>query len=607
MPSFSSSTLSRRVLLQRAAAVGLTIPAATVLLAACGSDEDDDATATTVGEATAATTPGTTSTATSSTEETPATGQTPTTAAGQEPNPDNPLYYGYEIEPAQNQGGTSVMLMHDDLYSVNPLHYSGFGDGALFNVMAFVYQAMSERHPTTGEIMPLLATSWEASEDGITWTFSLRESVAWHDGEPLTADDVVFTYEMHANEAVQSFSREFIVESVESVEAQDERTVVLTATAPNSEFLTITLEWLVAEHVWSGVDPAGIVTHDGSTGIDPTMVIGTGPFTFVERVVQDHATVARNDAYWDGRPILDEIIFQYVADLQSFEGLLRTGELEYGWIPFTSGAQFTGLDTTTLYEFPALSMMIFALNLDSETTTLFQDQAVRQALVYALDRQAMIEGVFQGYGDVANTLLIPGLWNNDEENVTVSYPYDPEMANQLLDEAGWAMGDDGVREKDGVKLSFECLGDDFYEPLMATAQEFWRQVGIDMQPTLVTGTVLQERYLEHDYVMTAWTIGATGYDDLSWVLDSEMYPGGGNRMKYSNERVDELLDMLREEFDPELRVPLFTEIQNIALEEVPFVPVIFDYDLRVVGARLHNVYPGPYNTTFNAETWWVDA
>jgi peptide/nickel transport system substrate-binding protein len=267
------------------------------------------------------------------------------------------------------------------------------------------------------------------------------------------------------------------------------------------------------------------------------------------------------------------------------------------------------MDHIKLSIFFSLDLVAPVLNLDPERTTVFQDVNVRKALLHGLDRDLMSEAFYFGFAPPATTLLLPDGWSNDAAAVTVRYPYDPELAGQLLDEAGWVMGEDGIRVKDGQPLSFVGVAPKSVEPKLLGMQGYWQEIGVDMETQIILEEQHTEIFNSHDFDLLwlhLW-MGGSGYETMRYFFDSSNYPDGGNTGKYSNPRVDELLDQIKAELDPEARIPLFTELQTIILEDLPVLPLVHDMDTRIVHTRLHNVFPNPYRTVFNAETWWVDA
>jgi peptide/nickel transport system substrate-binding protein len=603
--------LSRRRMMQLSAALGSGV-AATTLLAACGSD-DDDPTATAGTGAT--TTTGTEPTTTGATAEATTSGDgtaEPTSAVDASPTSGdsgsaNPRHFGVPIEPAQNEGGTIVISHVGEFGLINPVPQ---GDGG-HRLLRVVYEMLMGIHPDTKEAVPALAHSWEISDDGMLWTVFLEENVTWHDGEPFDSEDVAFTYGLHLMEVEETTIWAGIVQAVvESVTAVDTYTVEIVPTKPNAFLPFDSLEEtaIVPEHILAGIALEDMRTHPAFTGEDPSLIIGTGPWRFVEVVESDHLTVARYDDYWDGRPHLDEIIFRSVPDTTAIANLLKTGELDVsGGLSASQAAEFENDETISVNTFTG-SMRYIALNLDPEKTTLFQDVRVRQALLMAIDRQSLVDNVNFGYGTVADLTQAPDSWSYDPEGMTVRYPYDPEQAMALLDEAGWVVGDDGVREKDGERLAFTVYtyaGWDEAESCMAVIQEQWRQIGVEIAIELEQDSAMYERYYERsDYeaVFEAIGHGASVVHIYVWGTG-----GSFNRTGYSNPELDELFNQTFLATDREEQIELMNQSQEIIVTDLPLLPLYWNQQIFVYNTRIHNLYPTNHEYFFNSETWWVDA
>jgi peptide/nickel transport system substrate-binding protein len=591
--------LSRRALL-RAAAGGVAATAIVPLLAACGGDDDDDddePTATTAARATSAAT-GTSApaapTATSGSVATqpaatqPAATQPPAASPTTAPTTGGDRLMGKEIEPAGSEGGTLIQAAPYGGETISPFD--------AYQYAYLVFELLVELHPDTAEPVGNLAEAWEVAADGLTWTFQLRDGVTWHDGEPFTADDVTTTYSIAINPDnlyADSFS------AISAVETVDDATVAFTLAAPLVDFIPSVIGiWPIGpDHIWADVEVATLFEDPGVTGADPSRVIGTGPFKFEELVTGDHVTFVRNDDYWDGTPHLDEYVYRVAADPSALSQLLRAGEIDM--IPFPPGvdpaavAELEGADVT-LPEFPAGDVQLITFNLDPAKTTLFQDVQVRKAMMHALDREVMVEGILFGYGEVAHSVITPLSWAYDPDSITTLYDFDPEAAAAMLDEAGWVEGSDGIREKDGQKLAFTASVWEANVDSISYAeaiQQFWSDVGIDMQIQVETTAVYFEKFSEaRDYEMA---IGSH-YPGTSPIFERSYACDEDSRIGYCNPELDAILAEAASESDQAKRA------------ELPVGPLAFTTGIAAVSTRVHNMYPNALNTVFNAETWWIE-
>ncbi len=631
--------LNRRQVLRRGLALGLSAPLIAGLLAACGDDDDDDDDDTSDdptntpeasgGDPTEAEEePTEAEEEPTEAEEEPTEAEEEPTEAEEEPTEDEEepteaesgagqswdggdRLMGYDIEDAGSTGGVLIEGGISDISTLSPVMSN---DTASSNIHSFIFESLVEAHPDTLEPVGSLAESWSVSEDGLTWTFNLNDGVMWHDGTPMTANDVVFTYNLHMTEETNSPRFSDFTSKIESVEAADDLTVVFQAMQINPDFaLDLCIYGIVAEHVWADVAPADHATDGGATGEDPSRVVGTGPFMFEEWLVEDRVTVVANPDYWDGAPNLDSYIYVNVADQATLVQQLKTGEVDYGAVNEAGVVEFEGSDDVTIHEYPTLSFTFYGTQLDTEKSTLFQESEVRHALFYALDREAMIEAIRFGYGEVAvgTFPVLSWAYNPDGIDESLRFGYDPDLAREMLDSAGWTEGGDGIREKDGTRLAFTMYtnaGNTVREQYLTIMQQQWAEIGVEMTPQLEPFPALVERITE-TFDFEAFLIGFNWSvpPDQSPMWHTDSYPLGFNIVKYSNPDVDALLDEALSELEQDRRVELYTEFQNVLLEDLPMPVLDFPQGIRGVNARAHNVFPNAVNRWFNLETWWIDS
>jgi len=596
------------------------------LLAACGGDDDDDDTpAATSTTATGAEPTPTTADEPEATEEPGMEEATPTTGAASPTTGDasptagssgmvdgGDRLMGREMEIPDSPGGTMIEASILDLRSLNPLLYN---DNPSFSVGYLIYQTLAEANPETLEPVGNLAQGWEANDDATVWTMYLREGVTWQDGEPFDAEDVKFTYDMFANPETGSNQTSTLNSKLESVEIIDSMTVQFNLKLPVVDFLLDVggvYFLIIPEHIWRDVPAAEIQQHPGSTGVDPSMVVGTGPFIFQEWITGDHVTLVKNPNYWEGEVLLDEFIYKIVPDTTAAISQLKTGEVDmFLQVP---GAEADGFnaDDVTITAFSTLSFNFYGTQLDETKSTKFQDVRVRKALLYAIDRQAIVDEIFFGYSQVAVGTIPTLSWafNPDGIDPSLLYEYDPDLARQLLDEAGWVEGSDGVREKDGQKLAFEMYGISSSETTVQTLQamqEYWREIGVDMTPSPEPFQNLVSRITEtfdFEAFIVGFGWGPTPDQSSMWKCGS--YGVGFNVVKYCNPEVDEVLDAALSELDRERRIELYAEFQNLLLDDLPMAVTDFPQGIAGVSTRVHNFFPSSQNSRFNAEYWWVD-
>ncbi|MEJ7761699.1 MAG: ABC transporter substrate-binding protein [Thermomicrobiales bacterium] len=578
MNAFQSGQLDRRSLMRRAAAVGVAAPVAAALTRFDASAQESDATG-------------------------PSITREEYLAQVREE---------YPIPEDAVAGGTIVWADISDISTANVILAA---DSPTLDVLGLVFETLWTTNVLEPEYVPLLADSWELAEDGLTYTFNLNQNATWHDGTAFTSADVILSMDAQTSPDSGSSYQGSFVDTIASYEAVDDHTVTVVATDvfPQLLFFGGAYVPMMAAHIWGEVPFADWLTHPGSTGEDPSLVVGTGPYTFQEWAISETVTLARNEDYREQVPFIEEIVFQVWPDQSSALEALRAGEVDLiEGIPNADAQSVADAETTDLVTYPTYSFNFYAYNLDPEKTQLFQDVEVRQALFYALDRETLIDEIYFGYGEVANgsqPLLSPAYAPDEIETI---YNYDPERAMQLLDQAGWvANADTGIREKDGVPLSFELMytgGVALYNQLVPYMQQAWSEIGVDMIPNPVDfGTVLIPAITENfDYqvVLLGFSWDITG--DQGPMFSTDQYINGFNMMRYSNPEVDELFAAAQTEADPEARRDILIEAANLVNDDLPVGIIVFSEARVGYSTRMQNYQPtGNGGFLWNIDTTWL--
>lgn len=358
-----------------------------------------------------------------------------------------------------------------------------------------------------GEIVPVLAEDWKLSEDGTQLTFYLRQGVTFHDGEPFNADAAIANIESwHINPSFGSLPG---VVSYTNIEALDEYTIRLTYDTPYYAYIN-DFCW---PDVCTMISPKLITQGDFQT---VNGYAGTGPYIYDEYVAGQYTTFVRNENYWGDQPYYDKIVAKYIPDNASRVQALKTGEIDliYGSaeLSYEDYNQAIAIDGIK-GEFAPSGSTIRSIILNFNGN--LSDLSVRQALACAIDKEAISEGLTDGYEPVADTIVPDGTPYSDI-NGTVKYTYDVAHANELLDAAGWVMNDStGVREKDGTQLrvTFTVPTDDSTVGSIATLlQSQLAEVGIDVEIKNQEKMEWYAGYLEASgWDITAMTAGFFNY------------------------------------------------------------------------------------------------
>jgi peptide/nickel transport system substrate-binding protein len=466
----------------------------------------------------------------------------------------HPALRAQEGQP--QQGGTFVVLGHQEVSGLSPEEAVETVPWAVISQIHNGLYQLDENH----ELQPVLADSYELSDDGLTYTFKLKSGVTFHNGDPFTSADVKYTYEWIMNPDNAS-NRAGNFELVDSVEAPDETTVVVRLKETNVTFM-----YAVAQtHIY----PASYHQEIGEQEYK-AKPFGTGPFKLKEWNAAQRTVLEAFDDHFRGRPNFDEYRLDVVPEASGRMAALETGEADTTIWPLNSEDSVTLSESGefTTYKWLQQAINHFPLNLERP---FLNDKQARKAMMHAIDRQALIDDIFLGNAVLATSNLSPSITEFYTDDV-VKYDYNVETANRLLDEAGWAMGDDNVREKEGQKATFTCFtitGDTGRRPEAEVVQQQLAEVGIDMQlqEAPVTAILDQLRAGEIDAALFNWVYGSVDAD-----ARDELKTGGPNNFfQFSNPRMDELLDAGIKELDPEKRVAIYHEVQQIVADEVPFL------------------------------------
>jgi len=461
--------------------------------------------------------------------------------------------------------------------TLNPLFVA---DPISDTLSRLVFDGLVTLDPQTAEPVPALAESWKVSRDGTTYTFRLREGVRWHDGQPLTANDVVFTYQRMLDREVRSPRYSRLAERIKAVELVDSRTVRITLIRPDASFLPVLgTIGIVPEHVLGTVLPQQLVT-------DPfglSSAVGTGPFILTQWLRGVSLTFRANPDYYRGAPQVPQYTYRIVSTLEELERGLRDGTIDWAVIDAAQAGRLPTIAGVTIDRLPGYELLVVALQLDPAKSKLFADERVRRALLLGTDRAALVETVWGGRARIAEGLQPPASWAAGEP--AIRYLYDPAEAQRLLSEAGWVPGDDGVRTREGQRLHFRLLAtgtDPSRRAVAELLQQQWRALGIDVELELrswaeVRRRATQERDFDALLIGILWDVDP----DQSTVWSSDSFFDGLNFGHYLDPEVDQKLVEAVATTDRQQRTTLYREIEQRVLSDLPMLPLVYP-DLIVV-------------------------
>lgn len=576
-----AASLSRRSVLRRAGVIGLGIVATPALLAACGGDDDDDdspaATATTASGGGAAT---------AAPENTAAAGAEATEPAASA-DATEPAAAATEPAGGTDTGTGSGEGLPDfdapdraSLPSPQRLTYAGSRDpdtldvnvsvfGHVHRILSMVYEPLVYED-RSNSFQPGLATAWEIAEDGLTYTFTVREGVKFHDDTDFNAEAVKFAFDRIIDPATQSKRAINLIGPYTGSEVIDETTVAISLEEPFAGFLD------GISYNFCGIpSPTAVKAMGDDFGRKP---VATGPMMVTEWIAQDSVTMKKFEGYnWasplfnlDGEAYLDEFIYKVVPEEATRAAVLETGEVDMiDTLPNKDFQRFTDNgDLTVLKEDTPGVPVIYMLN--SEKAPL-DDVNVRQALIYALDRQEIVDIIDYGVPKVAYGPIASGTFAYNTE-LEALYPYDQDKAKSLLEEAGWVEGGDGIREKDGKKLELELLtitSNSRHEFIQAVLAD----VGVKVNIQTGTDAWWQESGIRGDHHMLSESISGSDPYVLRWHFHSENIGTGFSRTRFRDARLDELLENGHTETDPAMRREIYGEVQQIIMDNALIIPI----------------------------------
>ena len=453
------------------------------------------------------------------------------------------------------QGGEFITLGHQTIDTLSP---DNEGATVIWAIIVQMFDALYIVNENF-ELEPVLAEGHEVSEDGKTYTFKLKSGVKFHNGDDFSSADVKYTYDWIMDPKNASL-RAGAFELVEKTEAPDPSTVVVTLKEPDVTFMVN----VANQFIYPGKYHAEI--GENAFTAKP---VGTGPFKLKEWIPAQSTTLEANPDYFRGRPNFDTFRLDVVPEAASRMAALESGQADSSvWtVSAEDNVTLEESGNFTVYKNPSLAVNHFPLN---NAKPFLSDKVARQALITAIDRQAIADEVFKGQADVATGNLSPALtkWYNGD---VAKYDFDPEKAKQMLEDAGWTLNGD-VREKDGQKAAFTLQiiqGDTQRRPEAELAQQWWKDIGVAVE--LSESNNVLEGLVKGDYDagLFNWTYGGNNGDpDARAELTTK---GANNFNHFSNAEVDDLMTRGVSEQDEAKRIEMYKRVQEIVAEEVPFI------------------------------------
>ena len=514
-------------------------------------------------------------------------------------------------------------------------------DASSSSVLGYLFEGLTEVSWLTDEVEPALAESWERSDDGLTWTFRIRPGVTWHDGEPLTAHDVDFTFNrIIYNEDIPANARAAFIfrfpdaaggwnEEPMTVTALDDSTVRIVLPSPFAPFLRSMGTAIYPKHILEPYVDAGTFNQMWGLGTDPSEIIGTGPFTIESYTPEESLVLRRNPGYWlkdaegNALPYLDTVTLTFVPSLVDEFASFQAGEADFHGVlgeefPILEPLQEEG-NFTIHKRGPGFGTTFLAFNMNPgnhpetgeplvapEKLRWFTNPAFRQAVGHSIDKQRIVDETLNGLGYPQWSSVSPAA--GDFHNPGVKrYEHDPERANELLDGLGWVDADgDGIREDTaGNRIEFVIgTNGDSNEvrgqaaQIMAEGMQaagigaVYQSVPFDQLVTQLTAT------FDWETIVIGFTGGPDPYSGIVFWHSSESFhmwnPGQASPATDWEAEIDSLYVMGSQELDHERRVEHYRRAQAIAAEQLPVIYTALSERLSAVRNVFGNTTPTLY-------------
>ncbi len=418
-----------------------------------------------------------------------------------------------------------------------------------------------------------LAESYSILDQGLRYRFKLKQGVLWHDGQPFTAHDVKYTFEIILNPKTNTVRRSnFVIGGAPmTFHVIDDYTIDVVLPELFSPALIRLSTAIIPKHLLEKED-----INKASFNRHP---IGTGPFRFVTYESGQFVKLTRNDSYFGTRPKLRDILYKIIPDNNTAVMSFEKGELDAASIPPKEKARFQSRPKMSMYSYTPLSYTYLGFNLKHR---FFKHLGVRQALAHAINKEALLNGVLKGQGKVAHIPSSPVLWSYPQNEQFSTYSYDPDKAMQLLELEGFVKNENGIYEKEGEPFEFLLMtnkGNKEREKTAKIIQQFLRKVGIDMSIRIMEWSSFLKivNSLEdpkpYDAVILGWGLGID--PDSYSIWHSSQYPKGFNFIGYHNLEVDQLLIAGRREMDQAQREKIYHRLYANIARDVPYIFLFF--------------------------------
>ena len=510
-----------------------------------------------------------------------------------------PALFGHvPAAEAQKRGGTLTIVRPTDPVSLDPnLETTAPGAWVYFNMLEGLLTLDDKM-----QVKPSLATGYEVLSPTKV-RFKLRPNVKFHDGTPFNAAAVKFTFDraLKGNPPARWAS---LAGSLTGAEVVDDLTVDMVTKEPYGPVLRT-----LAMYCMGIVSPTAVQKMGENFSRAP---VGTGPFKFVEWKTNTHVILERNPDYWGEKALLDRVVFKVVPEEGARMIALQTGDADM--VLFPAPTQLPGLRKDpkfTVHEVGGIRVVFIGMHAGMPP---LDDVRVRSAMLYAVDRKAILENIMEGSAAPARGVLAPGVFGFKDMELDRLYPYDKAKARALLAQAGWTPGPDGIMQKGGQRLTLSWLAARGRYPkdgeITEAVQAMLKDVGIEAKVQFLEWAAVFQQVraatLNHNLFTLGWVTSNADADYSLYALfhSKDAPPVGWNTSRYVNPKVDALVEQARRSLNQTEREKLYGEVQDILAKEMVWIPVYTTKEIIATRATVKgfSIHPVEYNLWLG-KTW----
>ncbi len=505
----------------------------------------------------------------------------------------------YQADAPPEQGDWLMLHLPAEMPHLNPLTSS---DMYASTMLSWIFDTLLDRDQETMESIPNAANAWDVSEDHLEYTFYLREDMRFSDGEPVTAHDVKFTYDMLMNPTVDAPHLRSYFNDVIDCEVVDGHTVRFTCSQPYYRHLVMLGSlYIMPRHIYG--------EGDFNNHANNRMPVGSGMYLVEQWETGQRITLTRNPHYWGesekGWPWFDKIVYAIITDDNTAFQVLSRGDLDFMTMPAetfmrrANTPRFKERFNRFAYSRPAYNYIGWNMR-----KPMFADKTTRLALTKLLDRELIRDEIYYGQAQVIFGNFMPDTPEHHDELAPV--PFDPDAAVALLEGSGWRMGSDGILERDGIRFRFEAgttIQNPVAEKVLTVYKEELARVGIELVIRPMEWASLLDRVdkREFDAILMGWSMPPD--PDPYQVWHSSQAEAGSNYVGFIHEESDALIEQARVEFDRDTRIALYHRFQEILYEEQPYLFLLAPKVLAAGDKRVHGIQVYPFGV--DQREWFV--